>query len=74
MIKKIADAEMQATEMHTALIAKYAEIREELADLLSENGLGFVVEEFVKNQAGDGAQQEALPPRPSAPPPHTPVD
>jgi hypothetical protein len=74
VIKKIADAELQATKMHTELVAKYAEIREELGDLLSENGLSFVAEEFVKHQEGQTIEvQPTAPAQPSfMPPPEAP--
>jgi hypothetical protein len=53
------------------VIARYAEFREAIGDLLSENGLQGVVDEFEISSMALGAQ--GGPNRPSAPPPHVPV-
>jgi hypothetical protein len=82
LIVKIAEAEQEAIAAHQNVIAKYAELREQIGEVLSENGLQFVLDDFAAAQAPAPAPTpEPAPstapdnglPRPSAPPPHTPV-
>jgi LmbE family N-acetylglucosaminyl deacetylase len=68
LIIKIAEAEQEAIAAHQSVIAKYTELREQLGDLLSENGLQFVLEDFAAAQAPAPSPDPAPVPAPAPAP------
>lgn len=66
---KYSEGQQVIEAKHAEGLRLYAEFREEISDLLSANGLQFLIDEYKAAQpaAADG------PNRPSALPPHTPV-
>ena len=51
LVSKIALAEAEAKAAHEKAIEHYAKLREDVANLLSENGLQFVIDNYAKAQA-----------------------
>lgn len=68
LIVKIAEAEQEAIAAHQSVIAKYTELREQLGELLSENGLQFVLEDFAAAQAPAPGPEPAPAPVPAPAP------